>query len=66
MPGVNTLAWLIAIFGMIMFVPWPVIGSLLVVLAIYLRGWWGDDLSEWGEMLMFFGAIAGIVAVYLP
>jgi len=36
-----------------------------VVLAIYLRGWWGDDLSEWGEMLMFFGAIAGIVTVYL-
>ncbi len=29
MPGVNTLAWLIAILGMIMFVPWPVIGSLL-------------------------------------
>ena len=60
------MSYLIAIIGCLLIVPYPVLGALTFAGAV----WWheagfANPASEWGELLLFYAALVGIVSVVL-
>ncbi len=58
------MSYFIAVIGVLLIVPWPVFGGLLVACAVWMHhAGLVNPISEVGELLLFYAAIGGILCV---
>lgn len=56
------IAFLFGVFGALLIFPFPVIGFGIICLGVWISTW-SEGWSDMPEVVMFYGAIFGIIAV---